>query len=184
MVVFCAPSGSGKTTIVHEVLKQFPHFSFSVSAATRERRSNEVDGKDYYFIAVDEFRRHIEQGDFLEWEEVYPGRYYGTLLSEVKRLFGEGKNVVFDVDVKGGVSIKNHFGDDCVAIFIKPPSLEELRKRLSSRGTDSPEEVERRLQKAGRELTYEDKFDFCVVNGNLNTALDEVFSLIREHCAG
>ncbi len=183
VIVFCAPSGSGKTTVVHRVLKEFPNFSFSISATTREKRKNETHGKDYYFFDAHTFKEKIKKGEFLEWEEVYSERFYGTLKSEIEGLLNAGKNVVFDVDVKGGQSIKKHFGDNCIAFFIKPPSLAELRRRLVARGTDSAEEIERRLKKASGELLYGNQFDITVVNHDLEKAVNRVFKIIRARCA-
>ena len=179
VVVFCAPSGSGKTTLVHSVLEKFDQFSFSVSATNRERRGNEIEGKDYYFLSSEEFLARVKRGEFLEWEEVYPGRYYGTLKKEVERILAEGKNILFDVDVMGGISIKEYFGDLCLAIFIKPPSIPELKRRLEKRGTDSAEEIARRIKKASREMVYAGNFDCQVTNDDLEKAKIRVEKIVK-----
>ena len=178
--IFSAPSGSGKTTIVQRVLASIPSLSFSVSATTRARRGKEADGIDYHFISVEEFQRRIKNKEFLEWEEVYSGRYYGTLLSEVERIVSAGKSAVFDLDVLGGINVKKHYGDEAVAFFVKPPSLQELRDRLVNRGTESEEEIERRLAKAEKELTYSPQFDYIIVNDDLETAVEETLEIIKK----
>jgi guanylate kinase len=179
--IFSAPSGAGKTTIVREVLKARPGFAFSVSATTRAARQHEVDGKDYFFLSKEAFLEKIEQGDFLEWEEVYSGLYYGSLKSEVDRLLEEGHCVVFDVDVHGGINIKNHYGDAAVSFFISPPDPETLRIRLEKRGTDSPEAIAFRMAKAKSEMAYADQFDHVILNDVLKIAVDSVLSHIDAH---
>jgi guanylate kinase len=180
LIIFSAPSGSGKSTIVNAILKKRNDLEFSISATSRAPRGEEQNGKEYYFLTPDEFRKKIENGELLEWEEVYKDTYYGTLKSEVERITRNGKNVVFDVDVVGGSNIKKMYGDDALAIFIKPPSIEELRKRLILRGTDSPDKIEERVAKASHELTYADKFDVVIVNDDLEKAISETDKVITE----
>lgn len=159
-IIFCAPSGSGKTTLVKHLLSQYSNLGFSISACTRDKRGrNEIHGKDYYFLSIEEFQENIRANAFVEWEEVYPGGYYGTLKSEVERLWNEGKNVIFDVDVKGGLKLKEYFGEDALAIFVKVPSIEELEARLRSRGTETEESLSKRLYKVKFEMSFQDKFD-------------------------
>jgi guanylate kinase len=173
LFIFSAPSGSGKTTIVQHLLQTDTRIGFSISACTREmRESKEANGKDYYFLSVEEFERRIENNEFVEWEEVYPGRYYGTLRSEVQRLWDMGKHVIFDVDVKGGLSLKQQFGDKALSIFVKVPSMQELEKRLIDRNTESAESLKTRLEKMKYESSFEDKFDIIL----LNDRLDETFA--------
>ncbi len=180
-VIFSAPSGSGKTTIVRHLLKVIPGLEFSISACTRDKRGRtEQDGKDYYFLSVDEFKRKIDNGEFIEWEEVYPGNYYGTLKSEIARIWQAGKAVIFDVDVKGGVNLKNYFKEKALAVFVKVPSLEVLTERLRSRGTEDEESLSERLYKAQFELQFEDRFDVTIVNDDLQRALQEAEKLVRE----
>lgn len=178
LFIFTAPSGAGKTTIVRHLLKTFPFLSFSVSATTRAKRSHEEDGKDYYFLDADAFREKIRQGAFLEWEEVYEDHFYGTLRSEVDRLLGEGKHVVFDIDVQGALNIKKIYGADALAIFVKPPSREILLHRLRQRKTETAESLHRRIDKAEKELQYEKKFDYVLVNNDLGKALKEAEELV------
>lgn len=173
VLIFSAPSGSGKSTIVNHILGLHPEVEFSVSATSRPPRGQEQDGVEYYFIAEDEFRRRIENEEFVEFEEVYPGRFYGTLKEEVERIWAKGNVIIFDVDVKGGVNLKKYFGDKALSVFIQAPSIEELRRRLVSRGTDSEEEIEKRVGKAAEEMTYADKFDYILVNDDLETAFAE-----------
>lgn len=179
LIIFSAPSGSGKTTIVKYLLNRELNLSFSISATSRTARHTEKHGVDYYFFDNDKFKELIENDAFLEWEEVYEGTSYGTLKNEVERIREEGKHVVFDVDVVGGVNIKKHYGKDALAIFIKPPSVEELKKRLTLRGTDSKEGIERRIAKAELELSYAPMFDHIVINDNLDDACAETEKLIR-----
>jgi len=179
LVIFSAPSGAGKTTIVKHLLEQDFGFEFSISATTRQMRKGETHGKDYYFLAVNDFEQRIKNGEFLEWEEVYSGSYYGTLKSEVERIREKGKHVLFDVDVVGGINIKKYYGNDALAVFIKPPSVEELKKRLINRSTDSPEVITKRVEKASHELTYARYFDVIIVNDNLETAFLETEERVR-----
>ena len=180
LIIFSAPSGAGKTTIVRHLLEQDLNLEFSISATSRGMRHTETDGKDYYFLTPEEFRSKIDNHEFLEWEEVYAGTFYGTLKSEVERIRSNGQNVIFDVDVVGGCNIKKFYGDDALAVFIQPPSIEELRKRLISRSTDSPEVIEKRVAKAEYELTFASQFDRIIVNEHLETAFDEAEKCIRE----
>ncbi len=180
LIIFSAPSGSGKSTIVNALLKQRDDLEFSISATSRAPRGTEQNGKEYYFLTPDEFREKIRNGELLEWEEVYKDTYYGTLKSELKRIAAKGRNIVFDVDVVGGSNIKKMYGDDALAIFIKPPSIEELQKRLVARGTDSPEKIKERLAKAEQELTYAGKFDVVIVNDNLDKAIREAGKVIDD----
>ncbi len=178
LVIFSAPSGSGKTTIVRELLKRFPQFEFSISATSRQPRGQERDGVDYYYLSNDEFRARVERDEFVEWEEVYAGTCYGTLKSEMERIWVKGNIIVFDVDVMGGINLKSLFGDDACSIFIMPPSVEELERRLRGRGTDSEEVIQKRINKAEFELSKADQFDFTVVNDVLDVAVDEATDII------
>ena len=184
VVIFSAPSGSGKSTIVSHILKLHPELEFSVSAASRAPRGEEKNGVAYWFISADEFRKRIADGEFVEYEEVYPGSYYGTLKSEVERIWDKGNAIIFDVDVKGGVNLKKYFGDRALSIFIQAPSVEVLRQRLIGRGTDSPEAIERRVAKAAEEMTYADKFDHIVVNDNLQKAYADAEELVDDFLCG
>ncbi len=179
VVIFSAPSGSGKTTVVRRLLERFPQFEFSVSATSRAPRGEERDGVDYYFLSNEEFRRRVELGEFVEWEEVYAGTCYGTLRAEIERIWAKGHVILFDVDVVGGINLKRKFGADACSIFIMPPSIEELRRRLEYRGTDAPEVIERRIGKAAFELEKAPLFDHTVVNDCLETAVEEVTALIN-----
>lgn len=179
--IFSAPSGSGKTTILKKIFEKMPGmFGFSVSATNRPAREGEKDGKDYYFLSTEEMKRRIEKGDFLEWEQVYEGRYYGTPKSEPDRIAAEGKIAVFDVDVKGGINIKKILKDDAYAIFIMPPSVEELRKRLQGRNTETEEDLEKRLARAEMEIGLSSEFDKVVLNDDLDTAVSQVEEAIRQ----
>jgi guanylate kinase len=180
LIVVTAPSGAGKTTIVHHLLKTFDDLAFSVSATTRSRRENEKEGRDYYFISVEEFKKLISEGAFLEWEEVYENQFYGTLKSEVQRLWDSGKYVVFDVDVKGAMSIKKTFPDHTFTIFIKPPSPEVLYQRLSRRKSESEDNLRKRIEKAAYELTFEKNFDIALVNDKLERALHEAEQIVEK----
>lgn len=180
LFIFSAPSGSGKTTIIKEILKENLNLKFSISATSRKPRHNEKDGIDYYFLNKNEFEKKISNKDFLEWEEVYQDVYYGTLKSEVERIIEAGHNVIFDVDVVGGVNIKNFYKDEAMAIFIQPPSVEVLKQRLISRDTDSMEEIEKRIAKAEYELTFASKFDKIVINDNLSEAVSETINIVKE----
>ena len=171
LLIFSAPSGAGKTTIVHHLLKQDLDLFFSVSACSREKRYNEINKKDYHFIGKTKFKELIANDDFLEWEEVYPDQFYGTLKSDVNALIKEGKHVIFDVDVVGALNIKKHYGDRALSVFVQPPSLKLLKQRLTERSTESEENLKRRLNKATKELKAANKFDKILVNDTLETAL-------------
>jgi guanylate kinase len=173
-IIFSAPSGSGKTTIVKHLLNTNPDLGFSISASTRDKRGRtEEHGKDYYFLSPVEFKQKIDNDEFVEWEEVYEGNFYGTLKSEVQRIWDSGKNVIFDVDVKGGMALKKYFGHKALSIFVKVPSLDVLKERLHDRGTETPESLSRRLFKAQFETTFQDHFDYVLVNEELNHSLAE-----------
>lgn len=179
LIIFTAPSGAGKTTIVRHLLTVFDNLAFSVSATTRSRRPHEREGKDYYFMDVHEFEHHIRQGDFLEWEEVYPGKYYGTLKREVERLWAESKDIIFDIDVWGAMNIKQAFPEQSMAVFVKPPSREVLVERLTKRQTESGKTLEERIAKAEEELLFENKFDQVLVNDELIATLANAENLVR-----
>lgn len=179
-IIFCAPSGSGKTTIVKHLLSIDQRIMFSVSACTRQRRENEVHGKDYYFLTTDDFKQKIGAGEFLEYEEVYGGKFYGTLKSEVNRIWSLNKAVIFDVDVEGGLNIKKYFGNNALAVFVKPPSIESLEQRLRFRSTETEETLRMRIDKAVHELSFENKFDAVLLNEHLDTALGEAERLINQ----
>jgi len=170
-IIFCAPSGSGKTTLVKHLLNKYSNLGFSISACTRDKRGrNEENGKDYHFLSIHDFKERIDNEEFIEWEEVYPGAYYGTLKSEIERMWDEGKNVIFDVDVKGGINIKKYFGDAALAIYVKVPSMEELEKRLRGRGTDSEDSISRRLYKMKFEMEFQNRFDVILTNDDIETS--------------
>ena len=173
VIIFSAPSGSGKSTIVSHILKLHPEMEFSVSATSRAPRGQERNGIEYHFFTADEFRKMIAEDKFVEYEEVYAGSFYGTLKSEVQRIWDKGHVIIFDVDVKGGVNLKKYFGDKALSVFIQAPSVEELRKRLVARGTDSAEAIAKRVAKASEEMTYADKFDYILVNDDLQKAYAE-----------
>lgn len=173
-LIFSAPSGSGKTTIVKHLLKNNPDLGFSISASTRDKRGRtEEHGKDYYFLTPEDFKRKIDNNEFIEWEEVYAGNFYGTLKEEIDRIWSEGRNVIFDVDVKGGINLKKYFGDKALAVFVKVPSIEVLKERLKERGTETEESLSRRIFKAKFEMTFQDKFDVVLVNEDLDKSLQE-----------
>ena len=180
VVIFSAPSGSGKSTIVNHILALHPEMEFSVSATSRSPRGSERDGVEYYFLDAGEFRRLIAEDAFVEYEQVYTDRYYGTLKSEVQRIWDAGHVIIFDVDVKGGVNLKKYFGAAALSVFIKAPSVEVLRQRLVGRGTDSAEAIAERVAKAAEELTYEDKFDYVLVNDDLATAYADAEKIVDE----
>ncbi len=180
LVIVAAPSGAGKTTIVRHLISKFPSLAFSVSATTRARRAHEVEGQDYYFIAVEDFKKKVAAGDFLEWEEVYAGSFYGTLMSEIRRMKSLQKDIIFDVDVQGALNIKRNYPEGSLALFIKPPSLETLAERLRSRGTETPESLAKRLEKADFELTFEQKFDQTIINDDLPSALKTAEKLVQK----
>ena len=181
MLIVSAPSGSGKSTIVNWLMQEHPELKlyFSISCTSRAPRGAEQDGVEYFFLTPEEFREKIENDEFLEYEEVYEGRFYGTLKAQVERQLEAGQNVVFDVDVKGGINIKKFYGDHAMSLFIQPPSVEELRRRLEGRGTDTPEAIENRLAKAEYEMTFAPQFDHIVVNDDLDTAKQETLQLVE-----
>jgi len=180
VIIFSAPSGSGKTTLVQHLLTKFPKLRFSVSATTRPPRAYEKNGKDYYFISKEEFEAKIALQDFVEYEQVYQGAYYGTLKSELLRLHNDQKIVLFDVDVVGGKNLKNYFGQNALAIFVKVPSLEILEQRLRKRGSESEESIRKRVQKAEKEVIFEQFFDYTLINDQLEIAFDELENLVRQ----
>ncbi len=183
-IIVCAPSGSGKTTIVNRLLEAIPELSFSISATSRDPREGEKNGVNYYFLSADEFKSRIQADAFLEWEEVYENQFYGTLKSEIERIWSEGKTVIFDVDVEGGVNLKKIFGNRALSVFIRPPSIADLEKRLRGRGTESEESLNKRLSKSERELSYESEFDQTVVNDVLDEASDKTERLVKAFLAG
>ncbi len=180
-IIFSAPSGAGKTTIVRHLMG-IPdlRLSFSVSATTRQKRDYEIDGKDYYFIAPEDFLQRAKNGEFIEWEEVYNGQYYGTLYSEVERIWNGGGHVIFDLDVVGGLNLKKILGDKALSVFVKAPSIEVLEERLRKRSTETPEKIEQRVAKAQHEMAYEPRFDRVIVNEQLEVALHEAAQCVRE----
>ena len=180
-IIFSAPSGSGKTTIVRHLLQNNSDLGFSISASTRDRRGRkETNGVDYYFLSPEDFKKKIDNDDFIEWEEVYAGNFYGTLKSEIERIWKDGKNVIFDVDVKGGIALKKYFGDKGLSVFVKVPSLDILKQRLSERDTESEESLSRRLFKAKFEMTFQDKFDKVLLNEDLNKATAQAQQLYED----
>jgi guanylate kinase len=180
LIVFSAPSGSGKTTIVRHLLgKEDLNLEFSISAATREARGEEVNGKDYYFMSLSEFKTHIKNEDFVEWEEVYRDNFYGTLKSEVERIWSQGKNVIFDIDVSGGLRIKHKFPEETLAVFVKPPSVDELKRRLKERSTESDDKINMRIAKASVELATAPQFDKIIKNYDLDTAKEDAYQLVK-----
>jgi guanylate kinase len=179
VLIFSAPSGSGKTTVVKHLLSVFPQLNFSISATTRAPRAGETNGKEYYFITQEEFERKIKQGEFLEYEEVYSGLYYGTLHSEVERIWEQGKTVVFDVDVKGGLNIKKQLGNNALAVFLRPPSVEILMQRLRNRSTEVEHELQMRINKANEELSYESQYEVVIVNDVLQKTLEESETIVK-----
>ena len=183
LIIFSAPSGSGKSTIINYLLQQSLRLRFSISATSRAPRGTEKNGVEYYFLTPEAFKARIAKGDFLEYEEVYTDKFYGTLKSEVERILNEGDNVIFDVDVVGGCNIKRFYGDRALSVFIQPPSIEELRKRLVGRGTDTLEVIESRIAKAEYELSFADKFDTVVINDDLETAKAKALQVIQAFLA-
>jgi guanylate kinase len=179
LVIFSAPSGAGKTTIIKELLKRGLSLEFSISATTRERRPNEQFGKDYYFLSVEDFKNKIKKNEFVEWEEVYTNNFYGTLEEEIERIWSQGNHVIFDVDVDGGINLKKTFGDRALAVFVKPPSLDALRERLTGRDTETKESVERRMAKAPQELEKSKEFDYVLLNDNLERAIVHIEDKIK-----
>jgi guanylate kinase len=180
IIIITAPSGAGKSTITHYLLNKYPKLSFSISAATRSPRGKEQDGVDYYFISEDEFKQKIHEDAFLEWEMVYEGKYYGTLRSELDRIWAAGKVPMLDIDVKGAIHVQQQFEENCLSIFIEPPSVEELRKRLESRGTETPESLATRINKASYEISFNHRFSKTIVNDELSKACAETESVIKD----
>ncbi len=180
LVIFSAPSGAGKTTIVHHLLEKIPELSFSISATTRSKRGKERHESDYYFISKGEFLHKVAHQEFVEFEEVYKGTYYGTLRSEIQRIWNEGKHVIFDIDVEGGLRLRRKYENDAIAIFVQPPSLQVLKERLSARGTDNLEKLEERFIKAEKELLYADKFDVILKNNDLDVACAEAEKIVTD----
>ena len=183
LLIFSAPSGSGKTTIVRRLLEQFSNLEFSISATSRAPRGVEKNGVDYYFLSAEEFAEAVAADKFVEWEEVYKGTCYGTLRSEMERIWSKGNVILFDVDVMGGIRLKEIFDEDAMSIFVMPPSIEELRRRLEGRGTDAPEVIEKRIAKASFELTKAPEFDKQVVNDDLEVAVAEVAEIVKNFIA-
>lgn len=182
-IIFSAPSGSGKTTIVKHLIENNQDLGFSISASTRDKRGRvEEHGKDYYFLSPEDFKKKIDKDEFIEWEEVYEGNFYGTLKSEIQRLWDDGKNVIFDVDVKGGLNLKKYFGDDAIAIFVKVPSENILKQRLLDRNTETEDALSRRLFKARFEMSFADRFDAILINDDLETSLKTAQQLYDEFC--
>lgn len=181
LIIFSAPSGSGKTTIVKHLLAENEHLGFSISACTRDRRGrSEQNGKDYYFLTPEEFKTKIDNNEFVEWEEVYTGAFYGTLKSEIQRLWDEGKHVLFDVDVQGGLKLKDYYGDRALAVFVKVPDEETLRQRLMARGTETEESLSKRLFKVHFEMSFQNRFDVILVNDDLETSLKKAQKLVDD----
>ncbi len=180
VIIFSAPSGAGKTTIVQHLLKVYPQLEFSVSACSREKRNGETNGVDYYFISVEEFKQKIANGEFAEYEEVYKDNFYGTLKSEIERIWKKGKHIIFDMDVMGGLNLRLQFGDNALAIFVMPPSVDHLELRLKSRETETPESIARRIGKAGQEIKKASLFDNIILNDHLETALAEAEKLVGD----
>ncbi len=178
-IIFSAPSGAGKTTIVHHLLSKDFGLEFSISACSRSPRSHEVDGKDYYFLDVESFKKKIEEDAFVEWEEVYTNNFYGTLKSEMQRIWSKGKTVIFDVDVVGGLNLKKEFGDSAMAVFVQPPSFEELENRLRGRSTETEDKIRQRMEKAAKELAFAEEFDHILVNDNLLDAFKKAEKLVE-----
>ncbi|RKV82355.1 MAG: guanylate kinase [Alloprevotella sp.] len=180
VIVFSAPSGSGKSTLVQHLIERGLNLHFSISATSRPPRGQEQNGVEYFFITPDEFRAHIEAGDFLEYEEVYTDRYYGTLTSQVESQLAAGENVICDIDVKGGVNVKQHYGERCLSVFIQPPSVEVLKARLEHRGTETPEAIQMRLDKAEYEMSFASQFDKIIINDDLETAKAEIYKVVSD----
>ncbi len=180
LIILTAPSGSGKTSITRFLINKYPKLSFSISAATRSPRGTEQNGIEYYFMSVEDFRRRIDANDFIEWEMVYEGKYYGTLKSELDRIWNEGKVPMLDIDVKGAIHVQQQFAGDCLSIFIQPPSVEELRRRLESRGTETPESLETRVNKASYEMSFNHHFSKTILNDELDKACAETEAVIKD----
>lgn len=179
-IIFSAPSGAGKTTIVHYLLEQKLNLSFSISACTREKRQNEIDGVDYHFFPVDEFKRKIDEGAFIEWEEVYHDHFYGTLHSEIERIWKNGHHVIFDVDVIGGLNLKSYFGEKALAVFVMPPDISTLEQRLRSRGTENELRLKKRVDKAESEIKTAELFDVIIINDDLDHALEKAVAVVKK----
>lgn len=179
LVIISAPSGAGKTTIVNHLLRKIPGLEFSISATTRALRGKEKNGKEYYFISVEDFREKIRKNEFAEWQEVYKDQFYGTLKSEIERIWGDKKDVIFDVDVKGGINLKNIFGNQAISVFIMPPSIKDLEKRLLSRATEDRSKIKIRVEKAIEEMKLAVNFDHIVINDNLDRAQNEVYEMVK-----
>ncbi len=179
VIIVSAPSGAGKTSIVRHLLTEVPQLQFSVSATTRARRDYETDGKDYYFITTEQFKQRLQRDEFLEWQEVYRDQFYGSLKCEVERIWENGQTVIFDVDVLGGLNIKKFYGDKALSIFIKPPTIAELERRLNNRGTETPETLAKRLDKAEYELSFAEQFDVSVLNDDLTRAQNEMVVIVK-----
>lgn len=180
MLIFTAPSGAGKTTIVRHLLSKFPELAFSISASTRQKRAHEVHGHDYYFMSIADFEQKVASNEFVEWEEVYPGLRYGTLYSEIDRLWADGKNIIFDIEVKGATNIKKAYPKESMVVFVKPPSPEILFQRLRDRNTEDEDSLASRIARAAEELTYEPTFDYVLLNDELDKTLAEAEALTRE----
>ena len=184
VIIFSAPSGAGKTTVVKHLLQNLTsQLSFSISACSRAPRQNEVNGKDYHFLSVEDFKKGIDNKLFLEWEEVYQNLFYGTLLEEVERIWSNGKAIIFDVDVKGGISLKRHFGEKALSVFVAPPSLGVLEERLRRRGTENEEDLQKRIGKAAQEMTHKNDFDKVLVNENLERACQQALEMVQDFLA-
>ena len=180
LIIITAPSGAGKTSITHFLLDKYPRLSFSISAATRQARGKERDGLDYYFMSEADFRQKIDEEAFVEWEMVYEGKYYGTLKSELERIWGQGKIPVLDIDVKGAIHVQQQFAGDCLSIFIEPPSIDELKKRLSGRGSETPESLATRVNKASYEISFKHHFNLIIINDDLTKACEEAENAILD----
>lgn len=180
VIIVSAPSGAGKTSIVRHLLEQVPDLKFSISATTRPKRDYEIDGKDYYFLTPEQFKERLANDEFLEWQEVYADQFYGSLKSEVERIWSNGQAVIFDVDVLGGLNIKKFYGDEALSVFIEPPTMEELENRLKNRGTENDASLKKRLAKAEYELSFARQFDKIVLNDDLKTAQQEMIDLVRD----